>query len=244
MTVEVKIFAEGEKLDYFAAETVTQLARDAVKERGNCHMVLSGGGTPSPLYRLLSQEDFSRRFPWSSTHFYWGDERLVPPGDPASNYGQAMSLLLKRVPVRQENIHRVKGELAPQMAVADYRAQLLMVAEADLPWPRFDIVLLGMGADGHIASLFPGSLPQPEQQAVIAVQATYEDRPAHRVSLTQAAFNSARNILILVKGSDKAPAVAGALKGPPDELKWPVQRIKPSSGRMLWLIDQQAARDL
>jgi len=245
MPVEVKTFANGDELDRFAAETVVELAVDAVRERAQCHLVLSGGGTPSPLYRLLGQAEFAHRFPWNSTHFYWGDERLVPASDPDSNYGQAMSLLLGKVPVRQANIHRIKGELAPQQAVADYQSQLLMMADSGLPWPRFDIVLLGMGADGHIASLFPGSLPLRERQkAVFAVKATYEDRPAHRVTLTPMVFNSARNILILVKGSSKAPAVAVALQGPRDEMKWPVQRLQPTTGQLLWLIDQEAARDL
>jgi len=245
MPVEVKTFAKGDELDHFAAETVVKLAIDAAKERGLCHLVLSGGGTPSPLYRLLGQADFAHRFPWKSTHFYWGDERLVPATDPGSNYGQAMSLLLRKAPVRQENIHRIKGELAPQQAAADYRSQLLLIADSGLPWPRFDIVLLGLGADGHFASLFPGSFPlREQQQAVVAVEATYEDRPAHRVTLTPVVFNSARNIIILVKGSSKAQAVAAALKGPRDELKWPIQRLNPSAGRLLWLIDQEAARNL
>ena len=244
-TPDIQILVDDGTLDRVAAETITTLAQGAVAERGECHLVLSGGGTPSPVYILMSQPGYRERFPWAHTHVYWGDERNVPADDPGSNYGQAQKLLLGKVPVQESHIHRIKGELSPLAAASDYRQQLNNLGIGEMQWPIFDVVLLGMGGDGHTASLFPGITdPLEEQSAVMAVQADYEDRPANRVTLTPLVFNSARFIIFLVKGGQKAEAVASILSGPEDKKQWPIHRIRPSSGKVLWLIDKAAAARL
>ena len=245
MPPDIQILDEDGSLDRVAAETITTLAQDAVAERGECHLVLSGGGTPSPVYDLMSQSSYQERFPWAHTHVYWGDERNVPADDPGSNYGQAQKLLLGKVPVQAAYVHRIKGELSPLEAVADYRRQLQDLGNDEMQWPIFDVVMLGMGDDGHTASLFPGIIdPLEDKSAVMAVQADYEDRPANRVTLTPLVFNTARTIIFLVKGGQKAEAVASILSGPEDKKQWPIHRIRPANGKVLWLMDKAAAARL
>ncbi len=178
-------------------------------------------------------------------NFFWGDERLVPPEDAGSNYFHAAQLLLDRVQIPAENIHRVQGELPPAAAVSDYTKQLKAFAAEGRAWPRFDLVLLGLGSDGHTASLFPGSpAADPPGTAVKTVTADYEDRPSQRLTLTPAVFNDARHILFLVTGANKAQAVTAVLKGPTNLVQWPAQRIQPHSGTVTWFIDQAAADDM
>jgi 6-phosphogluconolactonase len=241
----VLIYNDLAQLSAAAAEQIYSLALDAIRVRSYFTFVLSGGGTPEGLYRLLASRPYQSRFPWESSHLFWGDERCVPPDQPGSNYGRARELLLEHVAVPAENVHRMKGELEPERAAADYARQLARLATGDLPWPRFDVVLLGVGEDGHTASLFPGAgWPEEPSQAVEAVTAQYEDRPANRVTLTAQVINSARHVMVLAAGSKKSAAVAMGLRGPRDPLKWPIQRIDPSAGVMAWLLDEAAASSL
>lgn len=241
----VLIYEDLAHLSEAAAEQIYSLALDAIRVRSQFTFVLSGGGTPELLYRLLADRPYRTSFPWQSSHLFWGDERGVPPNEPGSNYGRARELLLAHVAVPAENVHRMKGELEPERAAADYTVQLAQLATGDLAWPRFDVVLLGVGEDGHTASLFPGEgWPEKPSQAVEAVTAQYEDRPAHRVTLTAQVINSARHVMVLAVGSKKAAAVAAAMRGPRDPLKWPIQRIEPSAGVMTWLLDEAAAANI
>jgi 6-phosphogluconolactonase len=242
---EIRIFKEETELVVYAAEMILDLALQAVQKRGICHLVLSGGGTPLPVYKRFCLPMYVERFPWEKTHFYWGDERLVAADDPGSNYGQAKSAFLDKVPVVPENIHRIKGELPADQAAADYGIQLAAQSSVGFPWPVFDVILLGVGSDGHTASLFPGKRDPGEfQDPVIAVTADYEDRPSERITLTPMAINSALNVMFLVKGHMKASAVSAAINGPTNEIRWPVQRIKPIHGIILWLLDEGAAAGL
>ena len=242
---EIKTFDSGDSLDRFAAETIISLAQKAVSERDEFHLVLSGGGTPTPIYKLLAHSEFVGRLPWPQTHVYWGDERNVPAEDPGSNYGQVRTILLDRVPIPRTNIHRIKGELSPEEAAADYRQQLRHLGIGQAPWPIFDVVMLGMGGDGHTASLFPGSIaPLEESTPIMAVQADYEDRPANRVTMTPLVFNTARCIIFIVKGHNKARTVASVINGPLDRDRWPIHRINPLSGKVLWLVDNEVAAGL
>ena len=177
--------------------------------------------------------------------FFWGDERCVPPDHPQSNYGQARRALLDQVPAPAENIHRVRGEWEPSAAAEDYVRQLRESANPGEAWPRFDWVFLGLGADGHTASLFPGSpLPTASDAPALAVTADYEGRPAQRVTLTPQVLNAARVVAFLVTGRNKADAVAATLTGPRDPRRWPAQRINPGVGELLWWLDQAAAAAL
>jgi 6-phosphogluconolactonase len=216
-----------------------------VRARGRASFVLAGGKTPLDLYRQLA--DPWHDVPWESVHVFWGDERLVPPDDPGSNYGAARETLLSRVPIPVENIHRIKGELPAAAAVADYTEQLRAWAavydpDAPYPWPRFDLVLLGLGEDGHTASLFPGS-PVGADAPVMAVTADYQGRPAGRVTLTPPVFNDARRVFFLVSGEGKADAVYNTFNTD-DPVRFPAQRIRPDAGEVLWLLDRRAAARL
>lgn len=237
----IEIFPDKESLSQAAVQLFSLIAQQAVQTQGRFSVVLSGGGTPRRLYQILSQD---QSLPWAQTHVFWGDERLVPPDDPGSNYGQAKAVLLDRVPLSPANIHRMKGELDPATAVADYTAQLAQFSPGQ-PWPRFDLVLLGMGSDGHTASLFPGPITAEERtQPVIAVTAHYDGRPAQRITLTPLVFNDAAHIFFLVTGADKADVLTAVLQGPPQPEKYPAQRIQPHDGSLTWFLDMAAATKL
>ena len=156
MGAQVRVFADAAALSEAAAVLFVQEAKTAVSAHNRFLVALSGGTTPAAMFRLLATPPLSNQVPWPQTHLFWGDERLVPPDDPGSNYGQAHELLLRHVPIPPENIHRAKGELSPAAAVADYAAQLAAMAENGRFFPRFDLAIMGLGSDGHTASLFPG----------------------------------------------------------------------------------------
>lgn len=231
----MRLFRDYSKLSRAAADIFVSSARQAVAERGRFLVALSGGTTPIALYRLL----VTAAVGWGHVHVFWGDERCVPVEDAGSNYGQARHALLDRVTLPARNIHRIKSELKPAAAARDYAAVLKRFAEPPLDWPRFDLVLLGMGEDGHVASIFPGS-PVIADTPVVAVTADYQDRPANRVTLTPPVFNSARHILFLISGASKSQTLASVLKGEPQPDRFPAQRIQPSEGRITWLVDAQA----
>lgn len=239
---QIRVFETQEALSQAAAGFIAEVAAGAVRRRGRVLLALSGGGTPEPVFRLLADQPYRRRDAWASAHFFWGDERCVPPTDPGSNYGQARRLLLDPLGVPDEQIHRIKGELAPEEAAADYRRRLTEFSGEGSVWPVLDLALMGLGSDGHTASLFPGPpLPGEDRLAAVAATAEYDGRPARRVSLTPPVFNSARNVLFLVAGSGKAQAVAAALAADADPVKWPAARIQPSPGRLYYFLDQPAA---
>jgi 6-phosphogluconolactonase len=241
----IQIFADLAGLSQAAAQLFAGAAHAAVAERGIFIGCLSGGSTPQGLFRLLAQAPYTPGLPWERMVFFWGDERLVPPDDPQSNYGQTFSVLFSRVPVPPANLCRTKGELPAAQAAADTAAQLGAQARPGEPWPRFDLALLGLGADGHTASLFPGSDPAAGAgQAALAVTGDYQGRPAQRVTLTPAVFNASRQVVFLAAGADKAAALAATLQGPPDPRRWPAQRIAPADGQVTWLVDAAAAEML
>jgi 6-phosphogluconolactonase len=237
----VQVFTNKKDLARAAAELFSTLATEAVAERGRFSVALAGGSTPQALFSILAAPPYITDLPWPSSHIFWGDERLVPPDDPGSNFYHAAKLLLNHIDIPPANIHRVKGELSAAEAVEGTIEQLQHFAEDNRQWPRFDLVLLGMGGDGHTASLFPGSPALEPDVFVKPVTAVYENRPAQRITLTPALFNDARQILFLVTGANKAEALAAVLQDPPDWEKWPAQRIQPNSGVTTWFVDQEAA---
>ena len=228
----------------FAAEAaglIGEELRAAIRERGLASIVLAGGGTPLAVYAALAA---APAIDWSRVYVFWGDERLVPPDDPGSNYAAAYDALLRHVNLPEANVHRIKGELDEVATVADYAEQLRAFAQqhdpgCPSPWPRFDVVLLGLGADGHTASLFPGS-PAACVVPVQAVEAEYDGRPAQRVTLTPIVFNHARRVAFLVSGANKAAAVAAALGPEHDPDRHPAQRIAPEEGEVVWFLDREA----
>jgi 6-phosphogluconolactonase len=236
---EIRIFPDGPSLATAAADRFVHLAGAAVSERGRFSVALSGGSTPRATYMLLAAEEDAARVDWSKVHVFWGDERCVPPDHPGSSFRMAREALLDRVLLPEGNIHRVRGELDPEEAARAYADELHSFFGAE--WPSFDLVLLGMGSDGHTASLFPGSPALDEKRRpVVAVTAHYEDRPARRVSLTVPAINTARQVIFLVAGASKAGIVSAVLEGPPE--RYPAQLIQPAAGQLAWMMDAPAAR--
>jgi 6-phosphogluconolactonase len=225
-----------------AVQMLAQIADRAIEERKQLLVALSGGSTPKRLFQILSRSPFAQSLPWENMHFFWCDERLVPPEHPESNFGQAKEWLFSQVSIPEGNLHRIRGELAPAQAVEEYRRVLESFSDGTQEWPRFDLAYLGLGADGHTASLFPGAItPEEEVFPVLAVTTEYEGRPAGRVTLTPLALNSARNLIFMVSGKDKAHAVYQTLHGEKDLEQWPAQRIQPLDGKVTWLLDDEAA---
>jgi 6-phosphogluconolactonase len=235
----------GEDVAASALPFVLSSLEAAIQTRGLATFVLSGGSTPLALYRRLAADP--GRLDWGRVHLFWGDERLVPADDDGSNYGQAYQSLIQHIPIPVANVHRIKGELPAAEAAAHYAGVLRDFGAthdpgAPHPWPRLDVVLLGLGDDGHTASLFPGSPPASEP--VIAVTADYGGRPANRVSLTPLVLNDARRIFFLAAGAGKAKAVSRAIEGPADPAQLPAQRIRPGEGETFWFLDHAAATGL
>ncbi len=238
----IQIFPDLESLGRWAAQRLTETAAHAITARGQFLISLNGGSTPVGLFRLLGS-DYRDRLDWNKIHIFWGDERCVPPADPESCYGQAYGLFLRHVAIPEANIHRIQGELAPDEAVEAYTRLLQRFATPPLAWPVFDLVLLGMGEDGHTASLFPGS-PAESRQPVLAVTGQYQNRPAKRITLTPPVFNSARTVWFMAAGESKAGILSRVIQGSYQPDLYPAQRIRPASGELLWLVDQAAARML
>jgi len=238
MEAEFVIVPDSDAVAYEAAQRLAVLARESVESRGHLSVALSGGSTPGALYRLLTEEPYRSQIPWEKVHLFWADERCVPPDDPGSNYWSANETLIAHVPIPPGNIHRVRGELEPKAAARAYDQGLRRFFGG--PQPRFDLVLLGLGSDGHIASLFPNSaaLEQTERLAV-ATTAFYDNRPAQRVTLTLPALNAARHVLFLVTGPEKAEGVQAVLAD--EEERLPARRVRPVSGQVTWLLDVAAA---
>jgi 6-phosphogluconolactonase len=234
---EIRTYPDAASLARAAAEHFVTLATQAMTARGRFVVALSGGSTPRAAYTLLASDEFVARVDWPRVHVFWGDERCVPPDHAESNYRMARETLLDKIPIPAENIHRIQGELPPDQAATAYQAELEAVLGAG---GRFDLILLGMGEDGHTASLFPGTTALHEQTRWVV--AHYVDKlSAWRVTLTPVAINAAAHVTFLVSGAGKAERLREVLDGPhqPDVL--PAQIVRPTDGRLLWLADAAAA---
>lgn len=209
--------------------------------RGLFSVALSGGSTPRMLYAGLAEHANHENVSWPDIHLFFGDERHVPPDHPGSNFRMVHEALLSKVPIPAGNIHRVMTELDPRLAAFNYEEDLR--AHFDTPWPRFDLVLLGMGTDGHTASLFPKTAGLDEEQRWFVANYVPEQQ-VWRLTLTRHAINAARIIVVLVSGQSKADMLSEALTGVYDPEHIPVQMISPVDGEMIWLIDQDVASQL
>jgi 6-phosphogluconolactonase len=227
-----------------AAERWVQIAQAAVNERGTFSIALAGGDTPRPLYELMASQPWRDQAPWAGTHIFWGDERRVPASDPESNYHMAREALLDHVPVPAEQIHRMEGGGLSGRAAREYEDKLWRYFKFERgEWPRFDLALLGMGADGHTASIFPGTRAIGDRSSMVLVY----DVPrlgVERITLTPPVFNNARHILFLVTGEEKAAALEAVLNGPRQPSTYPAQAIQPVDGSLVWLVDEAAASQL
>lgn len=248
----MNVYADAASLAYAAAQHFTARADEAVAARGRFVVALAGGATPRLLYTLLATDEFAARVAWSRVHAFWGDERCVPADHPESNYHMANDILLRHVPILASNVHRIRTDLGPQRAAADYERTLRTyfsgrpvgdAAVTDRPVVRFDLVILGMGDDGHTASLFPGSAALRERQRLV-VACFIQKLGAWRITLTPIALNAAAQVVFLVTGSGKAERLREVLAGPyqPDTI--PAQIIRPSDGCLLWMVDQAAGAEV
>jgi 6-phosphogluconolactonase len=242
MKPEIRIFKDLEELSCAAANLFIEQAAQSIAEGSYFLVALNGGSTPTRLFQLLAT-DYREKVDWSKVHIFWGDERCVPPDNVGSSYGQARDALLDRVSIPDANIHRIRGELGPAEASKDYSLILRRFASPPFEWPRFDLVYLGMGEDGHTASLFPGSSVDIFEPTM-PVTAHYQDRPADRVTLTPNVFNSARMIVFMANGEKKAVTLTEVLSERYNPELYPVQRIDPKEGRLIWLVDEAAASKL
>jgi 6-phosphogluconolactonase len=242
MKPDIRIFKNLNEISRSAAAMFVRHAARAIEERGGFLAALNGGGTPEGTFQLLATE-FRDHVDWSQVHVFWGDERCVPASDPESNYGQARDLFLRHVPIPEANIHRIEGELTASEASKNYSMVLQTYASPPLEWPRFDLVFLGLGEDGHTASLFPGS-PIDVMEPVLPVTAHYQDRPAQRVTLTPLIFNSARRVVFMAAGEKKAHTLAEVLSDRYNPELYPAQRIDLRNGKLIWLVDEDAASKL
>ena len=243
MESKIHVYKNLQELSTAAADLFAASAAQAISSRGRFLAALSGGGTPKPFHELLATAPYRDQITWASTHLFWGDERCVAKDDSGNNYFQARQAFIDSVHLPEENIHRVLSELEPDSAADDYASQLKAFAEAPLAWPRFDLIILGMGDDGHTASLFPGS-PVEVNTPTVSVTANYQDRPARRVSLTPLVINAARRVVFLVSGQSKSETLARILHGEPQPDLLPAQRIRPTDGEIIWLVDEAAAGKL
>lgn len=228
-----------------AAAEFTAAATAAVGARDRFTVSLAGGSTPLDLYRRLASREYAALVPWPGIHFFWGDERHVPPDHPDSNFGAARAALLEHVPVPPGNVHRVPAEIGDaEEAARVYEDELRRCfAPPRGALPRFDLVLLGLGADGHTASLFPDSSALAERRRWV-VAPWIEKLAAHRITLTLPVLNAAARVLFLVSGKEKAPPLRRVLAGPRGPRELPAQAVAPREGEVVWLVDREAAAEL
>ncbi len=242
----ILVLEDAEAVARAAAERIVARVQDAPADRGRCALALSGGSTPRALYRLLARDPYRARVAWDRVELFWGDERCVPPSDPESNYRMAKESLLDAVAVPPARVHRIPAGTGEPAAVARaYEAELARVLGGTPggPPPRLDLVLLGMGADGHTASLFPRSPALAESVRWVVATAAPVGVP-ERITLTWPILNRAAHVLVLVAGPDKAGTLRDVLEGPRDPGRLPAQGIQPAAGTVEWLVDRAAAARL
>jgi 6-phosphogluconolactonase len=228
-----------------AANRIVGLAAEAIASHGRFDWALAGGSTPAALYRLLTERDFRGRIAWPQVHFFWGDERCVPPDDPESNYGMVRRAMLDELAPPPQNVHRLEGELAPALAADRYQAELErhFALPAGSSPPTFDLIVLGMGADGHTASLFPGTAGLEEKRRWVVAN-RIESLGTTRLTLTLPVINAAAHVLFLVSGGDKAERLTQVLSRAQEGDPLPAQRVRPRGGDAEWFVDAPAAARL
>lgn len=237
---DLRIFSDLDELSLHAAESAVVVIRGAVRARGRCSLALSGGSTPRGLHALLASR-FREDIPWAAVHVFWGDERYVPPNDSRSNYGMARETLLDHVPCPAANIHPMPTHFPTLDAAArDYEATLR--SHFSTAWPRFDLMFLGLGPDGHTASLFPGSLTVDERTRWV-LPVPDPPAPPMRLTVTLPVLSQSAHTYFLVSGSDKAQALRAASAESADPHVCPAAGVRPNTGVLLWWVDKAAAAD-
>lgn len=241
---EIRVLTTPQELFAAAAEEVVRLANQAVTERGRFTIALSGGSTPKSLYNLLAT-NARTTLPWDRMHFFWSDERHVPPSDPESNYHMADEAMLSKVPVPPGNVYRVPAENPDAAAAAAaYEATMRKVFQLQPgQFPEFDLILLGLGPDGHTASLFPGTAGLREKSRLVIAN-WVEKLKTHRLTFTLPVINAARYVTFLVSGTDKATVLHAVLEENVPGEQYPAKLVQPTDGKLIWFLDVAAASGL
>lgn len=239
----VKIFPNFDELNFFAAEKFVEIANKAAKENGRFTISLAGGSTPKSLYQLLSSDNFKNQIDWKRVFFFFGDERNVPPDSEESNFRTANENLFAPLQISDKNIFRWQTELKDADKIAeDYKIIVtVFFALSKDELPRFDLILLGMGEDGHTASLFPSTEALKENKKIVAVN-WVEKLNTNRLTFTYPTINNASNVIFLVSGESKAEALKEILEGKYQPEKYPAQAVKLNDGNLFWLIERRAAQ--
>jgi len=234
----IHIQKSSEELAHLTVEHIVEILTGAISARGKGSLVLSGGETPRRTYQLLGSEPLKRLVDWNKVHLYFSDERMVPPDHPESNFGMSRHEFIGQIPIPAENVHRMKGECEPAIAAREYSDELHLNYREEIP--RFDCVLLGIGEDGHTASLFPGTDAVKERKSIVV--ALFVPRlNAWRTSLTFPVINNAREVIMLVAGKNKASIVKNIIESPKASLKIPATLVHPRDGILHWMLDSEAA---
>ncbi|HEV3111860.1 MAG TPA: 6-phosphogluconolactonase [Candidatus Binataceae bacterium] len=237
---QIIVLDDSQALFVRAAEEIVHVSGEAICTHGQFALALTGGNTPADVYSLIATR-FHLSVDWNAVHLFWGDERCVPPDDPDSNYGMANRIMLSKLSLDPGQIHRMRGEADPEIAASEYENELrnfFSLNEGE--FPRFDLILLGLGDNVHIASLFPGS-PALHETRRLAVAVEVDAPQRKRITLTPPVLNNAARVMFIVSGKNKAEAVKLALEGPRNPDKYPAQIIDANQGEVMWLLDRPAA---
>lgn len=243
-SVEYRVSSDPLALSHAAAEHLLNTVQSAVQARGVARIAISGGSTPKTTFKLLANpaEPYRARMPWDKLQIYWVDERCLPPDHPDSNYHMTRESLLDHVPISEDQVHRIQGELDPQEAAAKYESELRNQFRLEgAQGPVFDVLALGMGDDGHTASLFPHTEALHEMMRLAVANYVPQQKYNWRITLTWPVIVEARALFFLIAGKDKAEPLSRVLQGSYDPEQFPSQLIQPRNGNLLLLLDQQAA---
>lgn len=222
-----------------AARFFFELCFQSIRHDGHFAVALPGGKTPEPFFNVLSSDEFMNTIPWKSVHLFWGDERCVPPGHPDSNYNAAASAFISKTGIPADNVHRMRGEDQPHAAAAAYEAELRRFFKG-FKKTCLDLVFLGLGEDGHTLSLFPGSQSLNENERLVAAEYV-EAVKSDRMTMTLPVVNNASNAIFLVTGKKKAGILKAVLEGGNESRHYPASLIRPTHGRLIWIVDKAAA---
>ncbi|HEX6477833.1 MAG TPA: 6-phosphogluconolactonase [Ktedonobacteraceae bacterium] len=241
--MNIAIYPDIDTLSHEAAQYIVRIATEAITNHGRFTIALSGGTTPRKLYGLLGSEPYRNQIDWKLVHIFWSDERCVPPHSEESNYHLAHEVLLSKISIPAVQVHRMPAETPDRNAAArEYENEMRRVFGTE-GIPNFDLIQLGMGPEGHTASLFPHQPALHEQQRLV-VPVSVPKPPPDRLTFTPPLLNAARNVLFLVTGSDKADALHAVLEGPYNPDEYPAQIVRPPNGEVTWMVDTAAAAKL
>ncbi|MBS1812694.1 MAG: 6-phosphogluconolactonase [Acidobacteria bacterium] len=240
---QIIVVANAAELARTAADHFIKAAQRNIADHGRFTVALSGGSTPKAMFALLAESPHCEGVEWERIFIFWSDERCVPPDHADSNYRMTKETLLSKVPLPSHNVFRIPGEKEPAHGAKEYSEQLRQFFQTEA-LPQFDLIFLGMGADGHTASLFPGTTALQAGTEVVAVENYVEKLQAYRITLTAATINQAQEVMFLVGGADKAATLKAVLQGDFQPQIYPSQLIQPVLGQLIWVVDEAAHQEI